>query len=55
MTGKYVGMPENCNGGSEHTGWQGLDMVQKQQQQVETVCSSDSSLVADQLSHDKWL
>lgn len=53
VTGKYVSMPEICNRGSEHAGWQVLDLLQKQQQ-VGMVCRGDSSLLADQLSHDKW-
>lgn len=53
MTGKYVSMPEICNRGSEHAGWQVLDILHKQQQ-VGMVCRGDSSLLADQLSHDKW-
>lgn len=53
VTGKYVGMPEIDNRGSEHTGWQELDMLQKQQQ-VGTVCSGDSGLLADQPNRNKW-
>lgn len=48
----HVGMPE-IHKGSERTGCQVLEILQKQQQ-VGRVCSRDSSLLADQLSRDKW-
>jgi len=51
-TGESIHMPEVCNTGSERTGRQVLDMLQKQQQ-VGTVRSGDSGLLADQANHNE--